>query len=75
MSISGNIPMPERSAKLGKSKYSFKKLKTGQSFPVDERKRFSVATLAKKYGDSQRPVKRFSVRMDADGKMRCWRTE
>jgi len=75
MTISSTIPIPTRSSKLGKSKYDFKKLKVGQSFPVEESKRFSVATLAKKYGDGQTPIKRFSIRVDEKGKMRCWRIE
>ncbi len=76
MSIQNNIPIPKKrtSAKLGQCKYDFAKLKVEQSFPVDEKKRFSVATLAKRYGDKQNPKKEFTVRRDDSGKMRCWRT-
>ena len=75
MTISTKIPIPKQSFKLGKSKYDFKSLKVGHSFDVETSKRFSVATLAKKFGDSQEPVMRFSVRMDENGNMRCWRIE
>lgn len=67
--------MMEGSPKKGKSKYPFKDLQVGHSFPVEESKRFSVATLAKKFGDSQEPVWAFSVSQDEKGELNCWRVK
>lgn len=84
MKIDNNIPLPAKSsdrsrgyttAKRGQSKYDFAKMEVQNSFPVKEEKRHSVNTLAKKFGDSQNPVRKFTVRADEKGKLRCWRTE
>lgn len=47
----------------------------GHSFPVKKEKRHSVTTLAKKYGEGQEPIWKFTVRIDEKGKLRCWRVE
>lgn len=74
MKISHNIPMPNlrSSAKLGQTKYPFATMKVGDSFEVHPEKRHSVNTLAKKYGDQQKPKKAFTVRKK-DGSLHCWR--
>jgi hypothetical protein len=84
MKIDRNVPLPVKSqdrsrgyttAKKGQSKYNFADMKVKHSFPVKEEKRHSVNTLAKKFGDAQVPVRKFTVRVDQFGKLRCWRTE
>lgn len=51
-----------RNAKYGQTKYPFATLLVGQHFEVVASKRFTVATLAKTYGD--RHGYRFTVRKD-----------
>jgi len=70
------VNMPKRtSAKKGKSKYSFSEMEVGDSFIIEENKRYSVITLAKKYGESCNPERTFSTRKMEDGKIGCWRTK
>lgn len=74
MKIEHNIkPMKAISPKKGKSKYQFSDMKKGDSFEVEERKRFSVGVLAKKYGDSCSPPKTFTVRRDERKRLSCFR--
>lgn len=68
------MPNLHSSAKLGQTKYAFPTMNVGDSFEVDLVKRYSVATLAKRYGDQQNPVKRFTVRKK-DGILYCWRVK
>lgn len=66
------------SAKRGQSKYPFDKMKVGDSFAIEEGKRYSVATLVKRYGDAQEPKQEFSVKlfeMSGEAKLRCIRTK
>ena len=66
------IPIPKRtSSKLGQCKYPFTILEVDESFAIDEDKRYSVSTLAKRYGDKNK--KEFTVCKDDKGQMRCWR--
>lgn len=65
--------MAKTTAKRGQSKYPFKTLKIKESFEVEEEKRHSVNTLAKKFGDSQEPKKLFTIRYDDQHVLRCWR--
>ena len=82
MKIDHNVPPPARSAdrargyttaKRGQSKYKFAEMRVGDSFLIEDGKRHSVGTLAKKFGESQNPSWRFTVRPDHEGKLRCWR--
>jgi hypothetical protein len=84
MKIDHKVPLPAKSqdrkrgystAKKGQSKYAFGEMKRKDSFPVPVGKRHSVITLAKKYGETQFPVKKFIVRPDDNGNLRCWRTK
>lgn len=84
MKIDQNVPLPAKSpdrkrgystAKRGQSKYDFDKMKVGHSFKVDPDKRNSVSTLAKKFGSLQEPERKFTVRPDTKGVLRCWRIE
>jgi hypothetical protein len=79
MRLDKNIPPPDKktTAKRGQSKYPFKSMGVDEhhSFIVPDGKRHSVATLAKKFGESCDPVRRFTIRPDDKGKLRCWRIQ
>lgn len=66
------------SAKWGQSRYPFNDMDVGQSFDVEESKRYSIATLAKRYGDRQSPKQKFSVKLfdvNGESKLKCVRVK
>lgn len=76
MKIEKNIPMVRNpSKKKGRSKYSFSEMKVKDSFMVPDGKRFSVSTLAKRFGNTQIPRWEFAVHTDLLGHLRCWRVK
>ncbi|CAB4167203.1 hypothetical protein UFOVP868_7 [uncultured Caudovirales phage] len=55
------------------SKYPFADMQPGDSFPVEQKLRMSVWQCARGWVSTRNLDWKFSVRLDENGQLRCWR--
>lgn len=76
MNIEKNIPITRAtSKKKGKSKYQFQDMAIGDSFIIEDNKRYSVSTIARRFAINQKPEWQFTVTRYQDERLRCMRVK